>query len=196
MTTAAPDKQAAPGQGAPPRHGRRLVALIAAFDDVTAVKKAAKTVRDAGYRKWDVHSPFPIHGIEKVMGVRPTKLPYVVLACGVVGMLGGLGLAWWTNAVDYPYLISGKPIFSLPANIPVIFETTILLAAFGAVFGMLIGNQLPMLYNPLFRSPTFRRATDDRFIISIMRDDRRFDAEKTRQLLDSLGALSVEEIRD
>jgi hypothetical protein len=171
-------------------------AMLAEFEDVDTVLAAARSIRDAGFKHWDVHSPFPIHGIDAAMGIQPTRLPWIVLGGGLTGMVGGLLLAWWTNAVDYPFLISGKPIFSLPANIPVIFETTVLLAAFGAVFGMLLLNALPMLYNPLFKSRRFRRVTDDRFVIVIEAGDRRFDPHRTRELFESLGATHVETVEE
>lgn len=174
----------------------KLYGLIAEFRDVGTVLAAARRVRDAGYRRWDVHSPFPIHGIEKAMGVRPTLLPWLVLAGGLTGMGLGLLLVWYTNAFDYPFLISGKPIFSLQANIPVIFEMTVLFSAFTAVFGMLLLNKLPMLYNPLFRSARFRRVTDDRFVIAVDATDPRFERETTEALLRSAGAIAVEEVEE
>ncbi|MCC7146287.1 MAG: DUF3341 domain-containing protein [Phycisphaeraceae bacterium] len=179
-------------------------ALIGEFADVDAVMAAAEKVRDAGYEKWDVHSPLPIHGMDRAMGIRPTILPWIVLTTGLAGLAGGLLLVWWTNAVampgvptvfqGYPYFISGKPLFSLPANIPIIFETTVLCAAFGAVFGMLVLNKLPMLYHPLFRSQRFRRATSDGFFVVIAGDDPRFDARQTAEFLRSLGAVGVEHL--
>jgi hypothetical protein len=110
--------------------------------------------------------------------------------------LAGILLQWWTNAVDYPYLISGKPLFSLPANIPIAFETTILFAAISALVGMLALNGLPRLSHPLFTSRAFKRVTDDRFFISIEADDPLFDATKTRELLESISDQPVEEIED
>ncbi|MCC7408243.1 MAG: DUF3341 domain-containing protein [Phycisphaeraceae bacterium] len=184
----------------------RTYALLAEFPDVDSVMSAAEKVRDAGFDQWDMHSPFPIHGADKAMGIRPTLLPWLVLGGGLAGLLGGLLLVWWTNASEvpglpapiqgYPYFISGKPIFSLPANIPVVFETTILLAAFGAVLGMFALNNLPMLYNPLLKSDRFRRATSDRFFIVIGADDPKFDPHATRRFLTSLGATAVEEVQD
>lgn len=173
-----------------------LVAVIAEFDSVDSVMAAAEKIRDAGYKKWDVHSPFPIHGIDEAMGIKPTILPWIVLGGGITGCIGGLGLAWFTNAFNYPFLTSGKPQFSLPANIPIIFETTVLLAAFGAVFGMLALNQLPWLYNPLFKKEKFRRVTADRFVVVIEACDPIFDQTRTRELLASLGAICVEEVED
>ncbi len=173
-----------------------IAGLLAEFETAPAVVAAARTVRDAGYRRWDVHSPFPIHGIDEAMGLRPTMLPWIVLASGVAGTVTGLLLAWWTNAIDYPYFVSGKPLFSLPAFMPVIFETTVLAAAFGAVLGMFGLNLLPMLYNPLFRHERFRRVTNDRFFIVIDASDPSFDLAATRGLLESCGATAVEEVEE
>jgi hypothetical protein len=174
----------------------QLVALLAEYETVDQIMAAARKVRDAGYQVWDVHSPFPIHGIDKAMGLKPSILPWLVLGGGIAGCLAGIGLVWYTNAHDYPFLISGKPLFSLPANIPVIFETTVLLAAFAAVFGMLGLNHLPMLFNPLFKKARFRRATDDRFFVVIEVADEKFDAVRTRELLESTHPVAIEEVQD
>ena len=173
-----------------------LAGYLAEFDSVDAVMSAAEKVRDAGYRKWDVHSPFPIHGIDDAMNIRPSILPWIVLTGGLFGLGGGLLMQWYMMAHDYKYMISGKPYFSLPAFVPVIFECTILCAAFAAVFGMLLLNKLPMHYNPMFKSERFRRATDDRFFIAIDATDPNFDATRTRELLESLKPLALEAFED
>jgi hypothetical protein len=171
-----------------------LYGYLVEFDTEEGLVAAAERVRDAGYRRWDAHTPFAVHGLDGAMGIRATKLPLVVFAAGLTGTAAGILLQWYTNAFDYPFLISGKPFFSLPANIPVAFETTILFAALGALGGMLAFNGLPQLYHPLFSSARFRRATTDRFFISIEAADPSFDEEKTRELVDSLGAIHVEEV--
>jgi len=173
-----------------------LVGLLAEFKDVDSVVDAAAQVRRAGFTRWDVHSPFPIHGIDPVMGIRPTVLPWLVLGGGLFGLFGGMWLQWYTNAYDYPVLVSGKPLWSLPANIPVIFECTVLIAAITAVFGMLALNRLPTLYNPLFKSERFRRVTNDRFFIVIDASDARFDEQRTTQLLQQAGAVAIERVED
>ena len=166
------------------------------FDNVDDLIAAAESVRDAGYTRWDAHTPFVVHGLDRAMGIKPTKLPFLVLIGGGVGLVGGVALQWWTNAVNYPFQISGKPLFSLPANIPVAFETTILVAAIMALVGMLGLNRLPQLYHPLFNSSRFRKATDDRFFISIEAADPIFSADATRELLEGLdGRLSFEEVQ-
>ena len=173
-----------------------LYGLLAEFETVDAVVDGAAAVRAAGFTRWDVHSPFPIHGIDPVMGIRPTVLPWLVLGGGLFGLFGGLWLQWYTNAHDYPILISGKPFWSLPANIPIIFECTVLCASIVAVVGMLGLNRLPMLYNPLFKSKRFCRVTNDRFFISIDASDAKFDEQVTEELLRKSGAVSVERVED
>ena len=170
--------------------------FLVEFDNVDDLIHGAEAVRDAGYTRWDAHTPFVVHGLDRAMGIKPTILPILVFFGGAAGLAGGIGLQWWTNAVNYPFLISGKPLFSLPANIPVAFETTTLIAALTALVGMLGLNRLPQLYHPLFSSSRFRKATDDRFFISIEATDPIFDAEVTRELLEGLdGRLSFEEVR-
>jgi len=173
---------------------QRLYALVADFDKVDQFLDAVRRVRAAGFTRWDCHTPFVLHGLDGAMGVKPTKLPFVVFGAGLTGCAVGLGLQWFTNAFDYPFLISGKPLFSLPAFIPVAFETTILLAAIAALVSMLALNGLPRLHHPLFTNERFHRVTNDRFFISVEARDRRFDRQATRAFLESLGGLQVEEV--
>jgi hypothetical protein len=173
-----------------------LVGLLAEYEDIDAILNAARAVRRAGFLRWDVHSPFPIHGIDYAMGIKPTILPWLVLGAGLFGLVGGIVLQWWTNAFDYKYMISGKPIWSLPANIPVAFETTVLCASLTAVFGMLGLNRLPRLYNPLFKSERFRRVTADRFFLVVDASDRKFHEAETEKLLRDAGAIAVERVED
>jgi hypothetical protein len=184
-----------------------LLGLVAEFKDVDSVMNACRKVRDAGFKRFDLHSPFPIHGIDEAMGTPPTVLPWLVLGGGLTGLFGGLFLTWWSNASNirvpimdnfqgYQYLISGKPMWSLPANIPVIFETTVLLSALTAVFGMLMLNRLPQLYNPLFKVRNFRRVTDDRFFLVVDATDEKFDEAETAALLQSLHPQSIERVEE
>lgn len=176
---------------------RRLHGLLAEFDDVDDLLDACEKVRDSGYTRWDSHTPFPVHGIEGAMGIRMTILPWIVLAAGLAGLGIALWMQWWMNAVDYPYVISGKPFFSVPANIPVCFELTVLLSAFGAFFSVLGLNMLPQLHHPLFASARFKRATDDRFFITIDAADPLFERGRTSALLGSCAVAGpLEEIMD
>jgi len=176
--------------------GARLYGYLVRFETAGDLISAAERVRDAGYTRWDAHTPFPVHGLNDAMGLKPTRLPWLVLGAGLAGALVGLGLQYWTNAVDYKFVISGKPFFSLPANIPITFELTILFAAVAAFVGMLAFNGLPQHYHPLFKSRSFRRVTADAFVISVEAGDPEFDGEKTKAFLRSLGGLDVEEVEE
>jgi hypothetical protein len=183
-----------------------LYGTLAEFKDIPTLLRAAEKVRDAGFTKWESYSPFPVHGIDEAMGMKPTRLPFISLVGGMTGCLIGFVLVYVTNAVSpdglestfrgYDYLISGKPIFSLPANIPPIFELTILLSAFGAFFGMIALNKLPQFYHPVFKSERFARASQDRFFIGIEAADPKFDRNAVAALLKNSGATAVEEMQD
>jgi hypothetical protein len=173
-----------------------LVGLLGEYETVDEILKAARAVRRAGFLRWDVHSPFPIHGIDYAMGIKPTILPWIVLGMGVTGLASAIVLQWWCNAFDYPFMISGKPLWSFPANVPIIFELTVLFSAYTAVFGMLGLNRLPRLYNPLFKHDRFRRATSDRFFVVIDATDPKFNEEATTRLLQEAGARVVERVED
>lgn len=186
---------------------RRVSALLAEFENPAQILAAAEKVRDAGYRYWDCHTPFPVHGLDRAMGIQRTILPVMVFFAGAAGCTAGLLLQLFTNSfgftiwalvwvTGYPFLISGKPALSIPAFIPVMFELTILFSALSTVFLMLGMNGLPWLHHPLFSSERFRRASDDRFFISIDARDPRFYRSKTEHFLKSLGATAVEAVED
>lgn len=176
--------------------GHRVHGIIAEFADPTAVYHAAERVRDAGYNRWDVHSPFPIHGIEEAMGVKRTILPVIVLAVALSGAVGGLLLQWWISGVDYVLVDQGKPQGAWEQFTPIVFELGVLPAAFAALIGMLALNGLPRWHHPLFSSERFLRSSDDTFIIGIEADDPAFDPDAARTLLESAGATAIEVIED
>ncbi len=169
-----------------------IYGVLAEYDSPHALYAACVRVREEGYTRWDAFSPFPIHGIDAAMGLRRSKIPWLVFACGMVGAAGAMLLQGWTSAVDYPLVISGKPFFSWPAFVPITFELGVLAAAAAAFFGMLACNQLPTLHHPVFYSRRFERATDDRFFVWIESWDPKFDATRTQAFLASLGAVHVE----
>ncbi len=171
-----------------------LWGLLAEYETVPSVLDAATRVREAGYTHFDVHTPIPIHGLDEAMGIKVSRLPWLAFGGGAAGATAGLLLQWWTNAVDYPFIISAKPYFGLPAAIPVTFELTVLLAAIGAFAGMLVANGLPQFHHPLFRVERFRRASSDRFFISVEARDPKFDAASTRALLEASGGAPVVEV--
>lgn len=187
MSEPKPQKKASPP---------RAFGWMAEYADEDQLLEAARKVRDAGYTRTDAFAPFPVHGIEEALGIKPTVLPWLVLCAGLTGLCGALLMQWWMNAIDYPYIISGKPYFSLPAFIPVTFETTILFSAFTTFLGMLALNGLPRLSNPVFTNPKFDRATDDRFFLWVDSRDRYFNSVKVKGLLESTQPLGVDEVRE
>lgn len=166
--------------------------LLAEFSDPGALLHAAERVRQAGYRHFDTHSPFPIHGMDRAMGLGNSKVGYFTLGGGATGFALAYWLQWWTGGVDYPVNVSGKPFFAVEPSIPIIFELTVLFSAFGAVMGMLALNGLPRPHNPLFYSRNFARVTDDAFFLQIAASDARFDRANTEKLLKDLGGYNIE----
>ena len=170
----------------------RHVGLLAEFSDPGALYDAVKGLREKGYSRLDTFSPFPIHGMDRAMGLPVSKLGFLVFGGALLGLLGGYLLQWWTSAVDYPINISNKPLFAFESSVPVMFELTILFSALTAVGAMLALNGLPAPYNPLFHSERFGRATDDGFFLHIAEADGTFDRATTTDDLFDLGALGVE----
>ena len=170
--------------------------ILAEYTDPGALLHAADGIYKAGYRKFDTHSPFPIHGMDKAMGLGNSKVGYICLLGGITGISLAYWLQWWTGEIDYPINISGKPFFAIEPSIPVMFELTVLFSAFAAVIGMLLMNGLPRPYNPLFYSEEFARATDDAFFLFIAAEDDKFEMEKAEAHLKKFGALRLEVIKD
>jgi hypothetical protein len=173
-----------------------VVGVLARFESAATLLAAAKQVREAGYTRFDCHSPFPIHGMDGAMGLKRSGLGWIVGLAATLGTVGGLGLQWWTSSVEYPMVISGKPFFSYQAYVPITFGLGVLLSAFAAVVGMLALNRLPQLHHPVFFSERFSRFSDDGFFVSIEADDAQFDAKTTADFLTSIGGLEVEVLRE
>jgi hypothetical protein len=168
--------------------------LLVEFDGPSALVAAAARVRDAGYRRTDAHTPFPLEELAEALGARPTILPLLVLLGGLVGCVGGYFMQWFASTIHYPINVGGRPLHSWPMFIPITFELTILFGGLTAVIGMLALNRLPMPYHPLFNVPRFALATRDRFFLSIEARDRLFDRQETARLLRELGAREVWEV--
>lgn len=166
--------------------------VLAEYPNPQVLYHACEQVRDAGFKKWDAHTPFPVHGLDKAMGLPLSFLPWIVLVIGLSGTATAVGLQYWVHSVEYPLVISGKPYFALPAYVPIIFELSVLFSAFAAVFGMLGINKLPMWNHPLFTSKRFEAVTDDKFFISIESTDPNFDQDRTFAFLKETGASHVE----
>ena len=174
---------------AAPSHG-----LIATFDTTPALYHAAENVRDAGYRHWDCITPFPVHGLDKAMGLRRSIVPRISLAGGITGFCTGMTMIWWTGGYDYKLTVGGKPFFSPMFAFPVSYELTILFTAFATIIGMFIVNGLPMHYHPVLKYPKIKRGMDDLFFIVIEARDPRFHLANTKALLEKAGGRDIKEL--
>lgn len=169
--------------------------VLAEFADPGELLHAAEKVRDAGYKNFDCHSPFPVHGMDAAMGLKRSMVGYISGICAFLFGAFALWLQWWTSAIDYPMVISGKPFFSGQAFVIVTFGLTVLGAALGAVFGMLISNQLPRFFHGNFYSENFARFSDDAFFVSIESGDPKFNESETSAFLQSIGGTNVEVVK-
>lgn len=179
------------------------VGLLAEYPDPGALVEAIEGLREQGYSEIDTFSPFPIHGMDRAMGLPTSKLGFMVFAGGFTGLLAAIFLQWWTSAGGQPdwlwtefqayaINISNKPLFAWESSVPIMFELTVLLSALTAVGGMLALNGLPKPYNPLFNSDRFSRSTDDAFFVHVSSNDRAFDRAATASALRELGATHLE----
>jgi hypothetical protein len=171
-----------------------IYGLMAEFDSAQALVDAAKKTHEAGYKKIDAYSPFPIEGLAEEIGMHFDEIPLTVLIGGIIGGCTGYLMQYWMAAVDYPLNIGGKPPHSWPAFIVITFEMTILFAGISAVLGMLAFNGLPMPYHPVFNVPRFAFASKDRFFLIVFSSDKKYSAVETRRFLDTLDPRSISEV--
>ena len=173
-----------------------LKGVLAEYDSPASITKVAKALRDSGYNGYEVYTPFPVHGMDDAMGLKPSPLGWIVLCGGTFGLLTGIGLQTWVSTSAYRLVISGKPFFSYPAFVPVTFELMVLFSAFSAVFGMLFLNKLPQHHFTYFKSHNFTRSTSHGFFISVDALDPLFDRQKTSDFLLSYGGKNIEFIEE
>jgi len=163
-----------------------------AFDDANGALDAAKRLREEGFTILDVHSPFPIHGIEKALGWRETRLGYATLVGGLVGFTGGLALQMYTHGFDWPLNIGGKTSFAWPAMLPVVFEMTVLFAAFATVLGLVFSRRLRPRWNPAaFIGQPGSKVNDDRFVLLVLEQDASFSLERMRWVCEELCPVEI-----
>jgi hypothetical protein len=167
---------------------------MAEFDNPTDVVEAARATYDAGYRRINAYSPYPIEELAEAIGFHKTRLPLIVLIGGIIGGLVGYGLQYYVAVIDYPLNVGGRPYHSWPSFIPITFEMTVLFAAFSAVFGMLALNKLPMPYHPVFNAPRFALASRDRFFLVIEARDPKFDHDATWKFMEGLNPKEVVDV--
>jgi len=179
-----------------PIHLPHVYGLLAEFERPEELVEAARRAREAGYRRMDAYTPFPIHGLSDALGFGRTKLPLVVLAGGLIGCATALGMQWFSTTIHYPINVGGRPLASWPSFIPITFELTVLFAAVFAVLGMLGMNGLPMPYHPVFNAPRFAFASRDRFFLCIEAKDPLFNERSIRAFFESVGAREVVEVEE
>ena len=168
--------------------------LLATFDNVADLYHAAQKVRDAGFKFWDCITPFPVHGLDKAMGVKRSIVPRFSLAGGITGFCTGMSMIWFMNGHDYPLVVGGKPFFSPMFAFPVSYELTILFTAFATIGGMFFVNRLPMHYHPVQKYDKFHRGMSDQFFIMIEARDPKFNLANTKALLANAGGKEITEL--
>lgn len=168
--------------------------IMAEFKSAQHIYEATAKLRDAGYggsKHWDTFTPFPVHNLDKQMGLPRTHLPWIVLLGGITGFSTGMFITWYMNGYDYPLVVGGKPYWSMVYPFPVFYELTILFSAFGAFFGQFLLNGLPRHHHPVFNSEQFERASDNAFFVLIESRHPRYDEVKTRAQLEQVGAFNI-----
>ncbi len=183
----------------------RKFGLIAKFESPADIMHAAKKVRDAGFKQWDVVTPFPVHGLDPAMGIKRSMVPRFTIVGGTLGITTGMLMIAFTGASDldlgllsegYKLIVGGKPFFSPQFAFPVSYELTILFSAFASIIGMFILNKLPMHYHPVLKYDDIAEGTDDKFFLYIEKDDPQFDNEKTRAFIEELKPTGISELEE
>jgi hypothetical protein len=167
---------------------------MAEFDSVHGIVRAAREARQAGYTKLDAYTPYPIEDLMDALDMHRNKLPLVVLIGGILGLISGYALQYWTMVVDYPYNVGGRPLHSWPAFIVPTFETTILFAGIFATVGMLALNGLPQPYHPVFNNPRFAMASRNHFFLVLESEDPNYKRQEALDFFSKLEAMEVREV--
>ena len=170
--------------------------IMAQYNSPADAMHAAEKVRDAGYSKWDVHTPFAVHGMDKAMGLKNSLVGWFTFLGGLAGYTGGMLMIYYMNSFDYDIVVGGKPLFSRFFAFPVSYECTILLGAFGSLFGMLIMNRLPRPHPPLLKNKRFAKVTHDKFFVVIECADPKYNEARTRKLLENTGSSQIEIVKE
>lgn len=169
----------------------RMFGLLAEFDAAERLATGVGKAVEAGYRRMDAYSPFPVEGIAEKLGFHDNRVPMLTLAGGIIGAALGYGMQAYTN-LDFPIDIGGRPLIATPAFMLIVFELMVLFAVSAAIFGMLALNRLPRLNHPVFGVQDFHFATSDKFFLVIFSNDAQFDEQRTRDFLQGLAPLRVE----
>lgn len=170
---------------------RKVVGIIGLFDDPDSLIAAAEKVRDTGYTKWDCHTPYPVHGLDDAMGLKPTPMPYITITAGLIGGALAMYMMYWMSAVDYPVRIGGKPYFSWPAFVPITFEAFVLFAGLATMVGMVVLTKLGSWASPLHDNDVMGEVTSSRMGVVLDADDEKFGEDSARDLLGEVGCQDI-----
>jgi hypothetical protein len=168
--------------------------IIAEFEDSEDLVHAAAAAKEAGYKRMEGYSPFPVHGLSDAIGFKDNRVPWIVFLAGLTGAVGGFSMQYYISVIDLPLNVGGRSLSSVPSFFPVTFECTILFAVLSAFGSVLALNLLPQPYHPIFNAKNFERASQDRFFLCIEADDPLFDDEGTKEFLQSLHPIEVSEV--
>jgi hypothetical protein len=176
-------------------HVNKKTFVLGEFAQTETLLEAGRKLREAKVGKLDAYSPYPLHGIEEALGIPKSIVPKIALTGGLTGAIGGYCLQLWCNAIDYPTNVGGRPMHSWPTNVPITFESGILLTALSIFFGSIFLFGLPRPYHPVFETDAFRSASLDAFWISIESDKEPGELKDLEEKLRALGARRVETVR-
>jgi hypothetical protein len=168
--------------------------VLAEFKDAPTLFTAARRLRVLGHTRLDAHSPFPLHGAEEALGLARSKVPLIALVGGVSGAVGGYVMQWWMNGVDFAINVGNRLPHSPPTNIPITFETGVLLASLSIVVGLFALCGFPRTYHPTFELDAFRTASVDALWLSA--EVKPEEAEAVVKELGQLGALQVSAVEE
>ena len=169
----------------------KIQGALARFNDPKALVAAAKSLKQAGYTRFELHSPFPIPGLAQAAGEKRSYVSFVAAAGAVAGLGVGFAMQSWMNGIAYPLVVSGKPFLSYQAFVPIMFALAVLFAAFGSVFSLLVFMRWRYHF-PTFHSRNFPRFSDDGFFAFIEVSDPKFDPITSREILETAGGRDVE----
>ncbi len=171
---------------------RVIGGMAAIFLKESQVLKAAALTRESGFVKFDAISPYPIHGMEEACGIKRSTIPYVTFGAGVLGLGLALALVYYTSVINWPINVGGKPMFSLPAFIPIMFELTVLFAALCSVGALFFHAKMPKIDPPTID----KDLTSHKFAIFIPENDIGYNEDRITRMMNELGAAEVKKVAE
>jgi hypothetical protein len=173
----------------------QLYGLVAEFRDAEELVHAAEQAKSAGYDEIRAYTPYRIEALSKVLGHRENLLPWLVYFAIFLGIIVGFVMQYWSDVINYPINVAGRPLNSWPSFIIIMFELAILFSALVTFGGMLLRNGLPLPYHPIFNTPDFDLSSGTRFYLCIKVTDRQFHLQRTREFLQTLNPKVVSEAK-